>query len=53
MKKDVFRRQHLERYEEFRQKVLDFISDLNPYKNAHESLLNLNFRAIEGKSYAF
>jgi len=53
MKQDILRHQHFERYEEFRQKVLGFISDLTPYQKDLKTLLALNFRTVEGKSYAF
>jgi len=53
MKGEILRHQHFERYEEFRQCVLDFISDLTPYREQLSSLLTLNFRTIGGKSYYF
>lgn len=51
MREKVLKWEYFEHFEEFRQKIYDFISNLKPHEKALKSLMRLNFQTVGGYSY--
>lgn len=51
LRQQVLKWEYFERFEEFRQKIHDFISNLKPYEQELESLMTLNFKTVGGYSF--